>query len=74
MEIRDQIRRIIRESIDGLSNRRVVKVNFEDGDSITTPINGTEQEIEDHYIGNYFDLGNGEQEKMVKAISVEYLS
>lgn len=57
---------------DDVSRRRHIKVTFEDGDTIETPINGTKKEIEDYYVGNYFNMGV-ENDKMVKAISVEFL-
>jgi hypothetical protein len=37
---------------------RLVRITFADGNTITTRINGTEQEIRDYYkIGSKFNLG-----------------
>jgi hypothetical protein len=36
---------------------RLIKANFENGDSITTRINGTNDEIIKYYVGNPFNLG-----------------
>jgi len=57
---------------DDVSRRRHIKVTFEDGNTIETPINGTKREIEDYYVGKYFNMGV-EDDKMVKALSVEFL-
>lgn len=54
---------------------RSITVNFEDGNKIHTSINGTNESIEAHYIGNSFDFGDTEehpQSKMVKAVSVDF--
>ena len=50
----------------------VVKVIFEDGDSIVTRINGSKEEVEKYYIGNYFNLGS-DKDDMKQATSVEFL-
>ncbi len=55
---------------------RTIRVNFENGGKILTDINGTNEQIESHYIGKFFDLGNNPEEGvevMVKAVSVEFL-
>lgn len=51
---------------------RNVKVIFQDGNSLVTKVNGTEQEIKEYYIGNYFNMGTVYGD-MQKAISVEFL-
>lgn len=55
---------------------KTVKVYFEDGNTLTTSINGTKKEIEAYYIGKCFQFGDTEEhprDKMVKAIKVEFL-
>jgi hypothetical protein len=59
---------------DDASRRRHIKVTFEDGNTIETPINGTKKEIRDYYVDKYFNMGVGDEDKMVKALSVEFLS
>jgi hypothetical protein len=51
-----------------------IKVHFSNGDTLTTSINGTNQEIEDYYLGNVFNLGNASRDVMVTATKVEFLS
>ena len=50
-----------------------IKVNFEDGGYLETKINGTPTEINDHYIGQVFNLGTS-TDRMVRCISVEFLN
>lgn len=52
--------------------RRTVKVTFEDGNCLTTGINGTVEEIRKYYVGNIFNLGTVE-DRMVKATGIEFL-
>ena len=52
---------------------KTVKVTFDNGDSLTTQINGTPEEIRAYYIGRQFNLGNGENDLMAVAISVEFI-
>jgi hypothetical protein len=55
---------------------KTVKVYFEDGNSLTTSINGTKKEIEKYYIGKSFQFGDTEshpKDKMIKAVKVEHL-
>ncbi len=52
---------------------KTIKVYFDNGDSITTSINGTNQEIEQYYLGNSFNLGRNGDDLMVKAVSVIFL-
>lgn len=75
MNIRSFIRSVLKEEMndDHVDRLRHVKVTFEDGNFIETPINGTKKEILNHYIGQYFDMGSGETEKMVKAVNVDFL-
>ncbi len=54
-----------------------IRVHFEDGNTITTAINGTRAEIEDYYVGKRFQFGDTEEcprDKMVKAVRVEFLA
>lgn len=71
---------VIAESGDGLiflaniMPCRSVKVHFEDGNTITTRINGTVEAIKKYYVGRFFTFGTCEEnEKSVKAIRVEFL-
>lgn len=48
-------------------------IKFEDGDTITTGFNGTDDEIRAYYLNNYFNLGDCGEDRMVKVISVEIL-
>lgn len=53
-----------------------IRVTFADGNTITTEINGTEEEIRRYYIGQEFQFGDTEEcprDKMVKAVNVEFL-
>jgi hypothetical protein len=54
---------------------RDITVTFEDGNTITTWINGSEETIREYYIGNRFQFGDTEEhptDKMIKAVSVEF--
>ena len=51
-----------------------VKVTFHNGDTLTTDINGTKEAIERYYIGNVFNLGQGENDLMTKAVKVDFIS
>jgi hypothetical protein len=50
-----------------------VKVYFDNGDSLETFINGTEQEIHDYFFCQEFNIGKGEKDLMVKVIKLEFL-
>lgn len=52
---------------------KTIKAHFSDGNFLITAINGTREEIEKYYLGKYFNLGNGEKDKMEKAIRIEFL-
>lgn len=41
---------------------RTIKATFANGDTLTTRINGAEEEITAYYLGNTFDLAGGPQE------------
>jgi len=54
---------------------RDITVIFEDGNTIATSINGSEETIREYYIGNRFQFGDTEEhptDKMIKAVSVEF--
>lgn len=52
---------------------KTVKVTFQDGNYITTKINGTNEEIMEYYkIGRYFNLGQ-ENDEMQKVSFLEFL-
>ncbi len=50
--------------------RWFVKVHMDDGDIISTDINGTEREINEYYLGNDFEKSD---ETMHKAIHVQFV-
>lgn len=69
-----EIRVMVESDMDAdVSKRRSVKVTFDNGDVITTPINGTKKEIEDYYLNKYFNIGSGEEDEMAKVTGVEFL-
>lgn len=74
MKLRTLIRSIIKENLNPPQRRSVI-IHFEDGNTIPTDINGTEEEINDYYLGKYFNFGdsNDDRDKMVKAVRVEFL-
>lgn len=61
-----------RNEDDFISRRRVVKVTFNDGDVVQTPINGTKKEIEDYYL-NQEPTDTWGEKRMHKPIKVEFL-
>lgn len=50
----------------------VVKVTFEDGDSMVTRINGSREEVAKYYMGNTFNMGVVSDD-MKKVVKVEFL-
>ncbi len=55
---------------------RPIKVTFSDGDTLHTSINGTDEEINRHYLGQWFNHGDTwthPADKMVRAVKVEFL-
>lgn len=52
---------------------KTIRVSYSNGDFLVTSINGTKEEIEKYYLGNFFNIGRGESDKMEKAIKVEFL-
>lgn len=52
---------------------RTIRVHFATGDTITTNINGTADEIREYYIGNVFNLGTDDPEILSRALSVEFI-
>lgn len=55
---------------------RAIRVTFEDGNTIVTDINGTDDEIRQYYIGKSFQFGDTHEcpeDKLVKATKVEFL-
>ena len=56
---------------------KIAKVTFQNGEVITTPINGTEAEIQNYYkVGRYFNIGNGStcEDNMQAVLSCTVLS
>lgn len=57
---------------------RFIKVTFDDGRSLKTSINGTDQEIRNYYMGpgQWFNLGKLDdptEDSMHRAVAVEFL-
>lgn len=52
---------------------RYIKLWFSDGTSFGTSINGTDEEINQYYLGNSFNVGTGGNDFMVECIRVEFL-
>ena len=53
---------------------KTVKVFFADNDSITTQINGTDEEIRDYYrIGRLFNIGTNGNDNMQAVVKVKIL-
>jgi len=50
---------------------KTATIQFDNGNKLTTSINGTKAEIEKYYLGNTFNLGTGGNDQMAKAVSVE---
>ena len=56
---------------------RSIRVHFDDGDTITTSINGTNESITRYYVGQQFNLGQPHDptaDRVVTAIRVEFLN
>lgn len=53
-----------------ISKRRFIRVSYENGDFTDTEINGTKEEIEYYYIGNRFELLDGET---YKCVGIEFI-
>lgn len=49
-----------------------IKVIFESGNSLYTRINGTVDEIESYYLGQYFNMGHG-SDRMEKCVKIVFL-
>lgn len=64
-----------RDSVHSPHNRklRTIRVNWSNGDSTMTSINGTNDEIEAYYLGKEFNIGSGENDLLVHAVSIEFL-
>ena len=55
---------------------RPIRVTFSDGTVINTEINGTDEEVRRHYLGNVFNFGDTDahpKDKLVTAVKVEFL-
>lgn len=51
---------------------KTAHITFDNGDTITTSINGTDDEIRAYYLGKWFNLGTVDDD-MHKAVSVDVL-
>lgn len=49
------------------------KIHFSNGDFLTTGFNGNLTEAKKYYVGKFFNLGNGEHDKMIKVIKIEVI-
>ena len=47
------------------------KIYFSNGDNLSTGFNGTINQAEEYYVGNEFNLGNGDNDVITKGIKVE---
>lgn len=56
-----------------ITRRHSVRVTYGNGDSVTTEINGTEEEIRDYYIGRTFNVGIGPDDNLQRAVAVEFI-
>lgn len=54
--------------------RQAIRVTFDDGDTLETEINGTPDEILRYYLGQTFNLGQGEHDRLARAVKVEFLT
>ena len=64
---------IIAKEVNKMIKMKSVRVNFSNGDSLVTSIDGTDSEIRDYYIGQIFNLGHPDsQDKMVRCDSIEF--
>jgi len=57
---------------------KTIKIKWSNGNEQThfyseTNINGTKEEIEKYYLNRVFNLGSGENDKMVKCIGIEFV-
>ena len=59
--------------LENVEPMKTIKVTFSNGDTITTSINGTRDEIFAYYMGQTFYLGREENEIPAKAISIQYI-
>lgn len=55
-----------------VKSMKTIKVIFENGNSLTTRINGTEDEIRAYYVGKVFNIGDVEDD-LQEATGVEFL-
>jgi hypothetical protein len=67
----EMINNVIEKFSNDISRRRYVKVTMSDGDTITTWINGTKKEIEDHYLNHY--SVKSDEKTMRRGVHVEFL-
>jgi hypothetical protein len=50
-----------------------IKVNWSNGDSTVTEINGTKESVESYYVGKKFNVGIFGADLIATALSVEFL-
>lgn len=56
-----------------MASRITIKVLYTNGDSIKTEINATFEEARAYYVGQWFNIGRGEEDNMQKCISIELI-
>ena len=50
-----------------------IKCEYTNSDTITTGFNGTYEDAEDYFLGNVFNIGNGEEDNLQKCIKAEQI-
>jgi hypothetical protein len=74
LRLYDRFEHITRLTLAPMTERHAVKVTFADGNTLTTDINGTPDEVRAYYVGQWFNLGDGNGgDRMAKAVGVEFI-
>lgn len=53
---------------------RTVRITFKSGQQLETLINGTDEQIREHYIGQEFNLGDAGNDLLSTAVNVEVIA
>ncbi len=57
------------------NSMRQIKVTYDNGETIATCINGTDEEIKRYFaVGRAFNIGSGINDLMAKVVRVEFLN
>lgn len=51
-----------------------IRITWSDKTTSETNINGTDEQIQNYYIGKVFNLGNAEHDLLLTAVNVEVLA